>query len=103
MVAVPIVVQLTPSAERDAVNVFPLRLTFTQTGTAMPVLVVLVLVPPVDVLRWKETPLEGVPTTIAWVELALRLSRIITPAFAHAFVLVRLPTRAMISVFPLTG
>ena len=102
MVAVPIVVQDTPSADLDAVNVFPVRFTFTQTGMLIPAAAVLALVPPVVVRLWNETPLLGVATTIACVEFAFKVSRIITPAFAQPFVLVKLFTFAMISVLPLT-
>ena len=41
---------------------------------------------PVETRRWNARPLPGVTTSIAWAELALSVSRIITPPLAHTFV-----------------
>ena len=44
---------------------------------------VLAVVPLIVVLRWKMIPVEGVITTAAYLEPAVRVSRIITPALAE--------------------
>ena len=48
---------------------------------------VLAVVPLVAVLRWKMIPVEGVITTAAYLEPAVRVSRIITPALAEGSLL----------------
>jgi hypothetical protein len=59
--------------------------------------------PPVAVRRWNATPLPEVTTIMACREPAVSVSRIMTPAFAHAFVFCRVATRAMISPSPVRG
>jgi hypothetical protein len=49
----------------------------------------------VTIRRWKARPLPGVRTIIAWVELAARVSRIITPPLAHGSVFWSVATRAI--------
>ena len=78
------------------VNVVPVRTSLTQYGVAAPVTLVAVVVPPVEVRRWKEAVPVGLTSIMASVELAARDSRIMTPAFAQVFVFCTLATRAMI-------
>src|SRR4029450_10120895 len=103
IVAEPMGVQTIPLSECQAVKVVPLRSRRIHSGMGTPARVVWLLVPPVKGRRWKETPCPGVARTAAWVEFALRVSRIITPALAQELVLVRLDTRAVITPFPLSG
>jgi len=94
-------IQVCPSAERCAVNVLFVRVSFTQCGATKPVASVLVLAPSVSMRRWNETPLDGVTTTIACLEPGARLSRIITPALAQPSLRNTLSMRAMIDPSPL--
>src|SRR5688572_30092937 len=82
------VVQLTPSPECCAVNVFPTRVNRTQRGgnTGLTQPVTLMVVAPVVGRTWRLMPLVGVSSTAAWAEFAATLLRIMTPAFANAWV-----------------
>jgi len=60
----------------------------------------LTVVPPVVSRRWKAIPLLGVRMTIACLELADRLSRIMTPPLAQGSVFSMLATRARIVPSP---
>ena len=86
IVCEPIVVQVVPFDERELVNTFPLRVTFSQYGATNPVVFTWTLAPPVVVRYWNVTPLAGVMKVEACLALELRLSRIITPAFAQGSV-----------------
>src|ERR1043166_4672925 len=90
----PMVVQLDPSAERDAVKVLPTRCTRTQYGALSPLTVIDEDEAPVLVRHWNETPAPGVTKHEPCVELALSDSRIITPAFAQGSVFCTPVTRA---------
>ena len=86
IVSDPTSVQLIPSDELYPENEFPLRTTLTQYGATTLTPEVFMVPPPVVSRRWKATPLPGVRTIMAWVELAARLSRIMTPALAQGLV-----------------
>ncbi len=59
--------------------------------------------PPTVFRRRPASPLVGVTKILKCLAFAARPSRIITPAFAQAFVLVRLVTRATICPSPASG
>jgi hypothetical protein len=101
MLTVPIVVQVTPSADLEAVKVLAERLSLSHIGTP-PVEPTLALVPPTAERDCSAVPFVGVTNTLACFEFAASVSRTITPDLAQAFVLVRPVTLAMISVLPLT-
>src|SRR4030042_3126129 len=97
MGSVPCSVPVVPLAEVYAVKLPEiLRSTFTQYGAVIAAVVVSRLVRPVPGRRWKETPEPGVTHAKACAELGLSVSRIITPAFAQAFVFSTLTTFATI-------
>src|SRR4051812_32352363 len=100
MVSDPIVVHVVPLLEYDAVMVVPLRVKRTQYGAA-PVFCVLVETPPVAVRRWNAIPELLETIIIPCLEPAVRDSRIITPAFAQALVLLTPVTFAVIIPSPL--
>ena len=75
----------------------------TQYGAVLDGPAAEVLLPLVDVLRWKDIPLPGVTTVMAWIDPAVSDWRTITPAFAQLLVFVSEATRAMISTSPDTG
>src|SRR5258705_13770449 len=99
-VSLPIKVQLTPSAKTYALNNVPLRTSFTQRGGPVAPPEVYVVPPPAPVRRSKATPLLGVTSTVACRAPGVRLSRIITPAFAQGSVFCTLATRATICPSP---
>src|ERR1700676_3510795 len=72
----------------------------TQYGAATFGPWVLRLLAPVVARDWMTAPLPGVIATKALVEPAVRVSRNITPALAHALVLLWLTTRAVIEPSP---
>ena len=83
-VAEPIGVQMTPSAERLAVKLFPLRVSCTQYGSHTPGLVTVVVDPP-ELVRYLRTAPFTEPGLMAASTSALpaaRLLRIMTPARA---------------------
>src|SRR5262245_55556348 len=100
MFADPIVVQVAPSGDVEPVNFLPLRTTRTQSG-AIPLLNVCELVPPVLVRRRNSTPLDALTIIIACLDPAVKLSRIMTPAFAHGLLFPTSITLALISQGPL--
>jgi len=57
----------------------------------------------VETRRWNASPLPGVRTIMACLELAASVSRIITPPFDQGFVFWMLETRATIWPSPLSG
>jgi hypothetical protein len=81
----------------------PCRTTFTQYGATAVPLPVLVLTHPVQLRDWNTKPFPGVRNTPAWAEFAPSVARIITPAFAQAFVFCWLATRATIAPSPVSG
>src|SRR5688572_12270778 len=104
IVALEMVVQFMPSAERCAVNVFPLRISLSQTGAVTPVVAGGPLVVPLVALRpWMTMPLLGVMLMVTCLEPAARVSRNITPALAPACVFCTPATRAMIVPLPVQG
>src|SRR5436305_13394983 len=103
IVVLAIVVQLTPSGDVHAVNVFPLRASFTHEGATTvdvpprneegcPPLVREIIADPLGVIA---ASTERAPVVID--------SRIITPAFASAFVFCSDAMRAMIWPLPTSG
>src|SRR5687768_7689285 len=102
MVVVLMVVQLLPLVLREAVNLLPLRMIFTQTFGAVPTLLVVVLALPPAVVRHCQfqAPAPVTPSA-AMRELPERFSRIITPTRALAPVFCRALTRATIEPSPL--
>ena len=96
IVSEPTRVQVTPSAEMEAVNALPVRTTLTQEGATTPAPVVDVEIPPVATRRWNVAPWPGVTNIDACVEPVASVSRIMTPALAHGFVFWMLATRATI-------
>src|SRR5688572_661306 len=94
------VVKVTPSEENEDVNVEPILSIFTNFGTVCPAIVVLVEVPLDTVLLGNDTPLIGVITVAACVEFDDSVSRIMTPLFAQAWVLVSEVTLATIDPLP---
>jgi hypothetical protein len=99
----PICVHVTPSDEREAVKVLPERTSFTHTGAVPEPPLISVELPPVLARYCMRTPLLGDTTAIACLELAFKDSRIITPALAHALVLVCVSTLATIVPLPVSG
>src|SRR5688572_13162809 len=93
-VADPRTVHLTPSFDQDDVNVSPFLAMRTHAG-AVPTTLVCALVPPALARYCIDTPLPGVTTVIACCAFASSVSRTMTPALAHACVLVMLRTRAV--------
>src|SRR5688572_56451 len=67
-VTLPIVVQVVPLAERDAVNVLPTRASFSQTGATPAPPLVRGVAPATLVLYWKPTPFAGVTRAKAYFE-----------------------------------
>src|SRR5438046_542342 len=100
--AVPTCAQLVPSAEAYAVISVPHRESRTQLlGAAFSAGPATDVVDPDAVERdWNVKPLAGVIAISAFTAPALDPSRIITPAFAQAFVLDCEVTRARISPSP---
>src|SRR3954447_19538618 len=68
----------------------------SQTGAEPPMITTFALDPPVALRYCIAIPFPGVTTASACVEAAVRTSRIITPALAHASVLPIRRTRAVI-------
>ena len=81
-------------------KLFPLRTIRTQYGAVLPVLSLDTQLPPVLARYWALAPLPGVITISANVELALSVSRTMTPAFAQGSVFPTAVTRAWISQSP---
>jgi hypothetical protein len=98
-VCVPIAVQVTPSADREAVTDEPTRSSFSHAGAA-PETIVAAVVPPVLVRRWNWTPLLGVTSAKALRAPAASDSRIITPALVDACTACTLGTRETITPSP---
>ena len=103
IVSEPTRVQVTPSAEREAVKVLPARTILTQEGATTPAMVVDAEIPPAATRRWKDAPWPGVRTIEACAEPGASVSRIITPALAQTFVFRTLVTRATTVPSPLSG
>ena len=95
--------QLVPLAEWDTVKLPDAsRSSLTQWGAAIPVWFVVKLVPSAAVRPSEATPFSGVTQAKACFEPASSVSRIITPAFAHAFVFRTLLIRATIEPAPVS-
>src|SRR5262245_17148393 len=103
IVSLPTCVHVTPSGERYAEKTLPARLMRTHSGAVAAPPLVLVFQPLVTVRRWNAAPLPGVSTIMACVDVGVRVSRIITPAFAHGLVLLTDPTCAISSPSPLSA
>jgi hypothetical protein len=100
MLADPTCVQLDPSGETKPVKVLPERVTRTHLG-ALPVDPdVLAELPPVEVRRWKALALPAEINMCACFDPAVKVSRIMTPAFAQVSVFSIEATRALISPSP---
>src|SRR4051812_42865235 len=84
IVSVPTSVHATPSADSYALNVLPLRVSFTQRGAADALPELPVLTPPVAVRRWNAMPLVHDPSMKPCADPASSVSRIMTPAFTQA-------------------
>jgi hypothetical protein len=99
----PTTCQSDPSADTEAVNVSPFRVSFTQAGGAcVDVPPTIVAVPHVVLARNSIAP-DGTRSTTAFGAPEPTDSRIITPALAHVFVFCMRTTRAMISPSPSSG
>src|SRR4051794_30767458 len=96
MLVEPSAVQFVPSAERDPVNMFPTRCTFTQYGGVSPPVKTFEDPLPVLSRHANSMPFVGVSAHVAWAEFAASVSRIITPTLAFVPVLSRLATLATI-------
>ena len=92
----PIVVQLLPLTDCDAVIVLPLRTSFTQVGAPAVVPVMLAAAPPVAVRYWNAVPFPAETIMNANCALAASELRIITPAFVQLLTFWTVATRAMI-------
>src|SRR5215213_5778260 len=103
IVALPTAVQLTPSADSKALNIDPLRVTFTQYGAEAVAPALLVDVPFVRVRRWNASPFAALTNIVACLDPGVSVSRIMTPALLHAFWLVTDPTCATIDPSPVSG
>src|SRR5947209_2771195 len=92
----PSCVQIEPSGELKPVNVFPDRTIRTQYGGFGPLIqpVTLIEAAPVPGRTCIDTPLVGVKSTQALIELVASDSRIMTPAFANDAVNCSLTTSA---------
>src|SRR5688572_24812308 len=101
MLWLAIVLHETPSAERDAVKVEPVRCRRSQTGAA-PLSVVLADVPLVEVRRWNVTPFPAETRAAALRDPTASDSRIMTPPLDHASVYCTLPTRATMVPSPVS-
>ena len=96
LLTLPTKVQLVPSGETAPVKIFPVRTRRTQYGAITFGPVVLAVAPSVTVRRTNADPLPGVMAMSACFDPAARLSRNITPAFAHGSVFSTAATRATI-------
>src|SRR3984893_9073439 len=95
IVCVPSVVQVVLSVDIWPVNVDPLRVIRRYLGTVPDTAVVRVVVAP-DVVRYStKMPLPGVTSTENCTDPALVSARTITPALAHALVLLCAVTWAL--------
>src|SRR5438552_11656377 len=99
----PTVVQVTPSVDRLAVKLLPVRTRRSQYGAAGPATKVPLVLPPFCVRRRKTMPLLGEITTEASLALALSEARTMTPALAQPSVFWTLATRATIEPSPVSG
>src|SRR5438270_3744031 len=99
----PTVIQVTPSVDRLAVKLLPVRTRRSQYGAAGPVTNVPLVLPPLLDRRRKTMPLFGEMTTEASLALALREARTMTPALAQGSVFWTLATRATIEPSPVRG
>src|SRR3954452_14567870 len=100
--AVPIWVHVVPLVERYAVNVLPLRTSFTQYGIACAVAVVVARVAPAVVRRPNTAAPAEVNMTLAALALAASVSRNMTPASAAPLVAWDAVTRAMMVPLPVS-
>src|SRR5512141_3262543 len=95
MLCEPIKCQVVPSGESYAENELPTRSSRTHRGgTTFSVPAVPYVVPPVTSRRWKPEPAVGDISANACGDPAVSDARIMTPAFAHAFVWTSESTRA---------
>ena len=95
--------QVTPSSEKYAVKTLPRRASRTHGGVSIPAVAFAALDPLTAVRRMYSTVFPGVQFTVALRTPLLALSRIITPAFAAAFVASSPSSRAVICVSPVTA
>ena len=98
----PVLVQLTPSAETNAVIFAPALVSFTNRG-AVPETELLVDTAPAAVRPWNAIPFAGVTKSDACAERASALCRIMTPALVHALTFWTCATRATIAPSPFNG
>src|SRR5436190_18977325 len=99
-VSLPTTIHDVPSADTEALMVWPARANFTHRG-AMPASLVLVLTLPVVVRRWNATPLPADTSMNACADEAPSVSRIMTPALVHAATSSTDATRATTAASPL--
>jgi hypothetical protein len=102
MVSLPIRVQLIPVVDRYAENFEPCRTNRTQYGAVPVPPEVIVLDPPVVTRRWNAKPFPGVTLANAFRDVAVNVSRIMTPALAQELVFWSVATRATISPSPVS-
>ena len=100
----PIVVQLVPFADLNAVTVEPLRTRRTQSGArAVVEPLVFVVLPPAVRRRRNPAPLPADTNAYAFAAPAVRELLIMTPAFDPGWTGESVSTRAVITASPASG
>ena len=102
MVSLPSSDQLLPLDDRYAENVEPRRTNLTQYGAVTDPLEEFAVDPPVLTRRWNVSPFPGVTAANTCRDVAVNVSRIMTPALAQEFVFWSVATRATISPSPVS-